>query len=94
MLTALILICSLASVSDAGACTKDNALMVLRSPEAFANPVTCFMHGQAYLANTAMGRDLNANEVVKLLCVQSKIGAPPAANRSRSDTVGEFSLSE
>jgi hypothetical protein len=94
MLTALILICSLASVSHAGVCTEDNALAVLRSPEAFANPVTCFMHGQAYLANTAMGRDLNADEVVKVLCVRSKIGATPAVNRSRGDTVGEFSLSE
>jgi hypothetical protein len=46
------------------------------------------------LANTAMGRDLNADEVVKVLCVRSKIGATPAANRSRGDTVAEFSLSE
>jgi hypothetical protein len=75
MLTALILICSLASVSDAGACTEDNALAVLRSPEAFANPVTCFMHGQAYLANTAMGRDLNADEVVKsIVCAKQDRG--------------------
>jgi hypothetical protein len=69
-------------------------LAVLRSPEAFANPVTCFMHGQAYLANTAMGRDLSADEVIKVLCVRSKIGAAPAVNRSRGDSVGEFSLSE
>ena len=89
MLTALILICSLASVSDVGACTEDNALEVLRSPEAFASPVTCLMHGQAYLANTAMGRDLNAK--VKVICVRSKIGATPASDKSNVDMVGDFS---
>jgi hypothetical protein len=91
MLTALILICSLTSVSDVGACTEDNAIEVLRSPEAFASPVTCLMHGQAYLANTAMGRDLSADEVVKVMCVRSKIGANPAAARSSADMVREFS---
>jgi hypothetical protein len=78
MLTALILICSLASGSDVGACTEDNALEVLRSPETFASPVACLMHGQAYLANTALGRDLENNEAVKVICVRSRIGATPS----------------
>jgi hypothetical protein len=86
MLSALILICSLTSVSDIGACTQDNALEVLRHPETFASPVTCLMHGQAYLANTAMGRDLNANEVVKVICVPSKIVATPAGDTSINAT--------
>ena len=46
MLTALILICSLSSVSDTAACTEQNAVQVLRSPETFASPVACLMHGQ------------------------------------------------
>jgi hypothetical protein len=87
MLTALILICSLTSVSDVGVCTEGNAVEVLRSPEAFASPVTCLMHGQAYLANTAMGRDLSADEVVKVMCVRSKIGATPAAEGRSADAV-------
>ena len=91
MLTALILICSLTSVSDVGACTEDNAVEVLRSPEAFASPVTCLMHGQAYLANTAMGRDLGTDEVVKVMCVRSKIGATPTTERSSADAAREFS---
>ena len=49
MLTALILVCSLAT-----------------SPDPFASPVTCLMHGQAYLANTAAGRDPGPNEAVKV----------------------------
>lgn len=80
MLTALILICSLTSVPDVAACSEDNALEVLRNPETFASPVTCLMHGQAYLANTEMGRDLNADEVVKVICVRSKMAATPAAD--------------
>jgi hypothetical protein len=92
MLTALILICSLTSVTDVGACTEDNAVEILRSPEAFASPVTCLMHGQAYLANTAMGRDLSADEVVKVMCVRSKIGATPAMERSSADVSREFSM--
>jgi hypothetical protein len=90
MLTALILICSLTVVSDGGACTEDNAMEVLRNPETFASPVTCLMHGQAYLANTAMGRDMNVNEVVKVVCVQRKTTAVPAANRSSADVMREF----
>jgi hypothetical protein len=81
MLTALILVCSLASALDLGACTEDTALTVVRDPETFTSPVTCLMHGQAYLAETAIGRDLGENEAVKVLCVRSRmaIGPSPAA---------------
>jgi hypothetical protein len=58
MLTALILVCSLATSPDLCGYTRDNALDVLQVPETFASPVTCLMHGQAYLANTAAGRDI------------------------------------
>ena len=68
MLSALILICSLATTPDLAACTEDNASVVLRDPEAFASPVTCLMHGQAYLAGTTIGRDLRASEAVKVVC--------------------------
>ena len=72
MLTALVLVCSLASVPDLSACTRDNALEVLRVPATFASPVTCLMHGQAYLADTSIGRDLAQNEAIKIICVRSK----------------------
>jgi hypothetical protein len=48
MLTALILICSISSVSNAVVCTEQNAVHVLRSPETFASPVACLMHGDIY----------------------------------------------
>ena len=85
MLSAMILVCSLASVPDLAACTEHNALQVVRDPEAFASPITCFMHGQAYFAETALGRDLAANEAVKVLCRRSRsvAGPSPAAERGR-----------
>jgi hypothetical protein len=78
MLTALILVCSLSSVPSLEACTEENAVIVVRDPETFVSPVTCLMHGQAYLAETAIGRDLSENEAVKVLCIPSRIAAAPS----------------
>jgi hypothetical protein len=76
MLTALILICSLATTPDLASCTRDNAVDVMRVPESFGNPATCFMHGQAYLADTSLGRDLAENDRVKVVCVRATAAAP------------------
>ena len=89
MLTALILICSLSSVTDAAACTEQNALQVLRSPETFASPVACLMHGQAYVANSAIGRDLNEGETVKVICKRNRVAAAPPAAAGESSTPQE-----
>jgi hypothetical protein len=72
MLTALVLICSVAITPDLRDCTRDNALAVMRVPADFGNPATCFMHGQAYLAQTSLGQELGENDPVKLVCVPSK----------------------
>ena len=71
MLTALVLICSTAVAADAHDCTRNNANTVMRVPAEFGNPATCFMHAQAYLAGSSIGRDLDANERVKIVCVRS-----------------------
>jgi len=89
MLTALILICSLSSGSDIAACTEDNALQVLRSAETFASPVACLMHGQAYLANSAVGRDLNEGETVKVICKRNRVAATPPAEAGERMTTQE-----
>ena len=86
MLTALILICSLSSVSDAAACTEQNAVQVLRSPETFASPVACLMHGQAYLANSEIGRDLNEGETVKVVCKRNRVVAVPPTEAGEIST--------
>jgi len=68
MLIALILVCSLATVSND--CTRDNALDVVYVPATFNSPVTCMMHAQAYVADSSIGRDLAQNEAVKVICVR------------------------
>jgi hypothetical protein len=75
MLTALVLICSVAITPDLGECTRTNATAVMRVPAEFGNPVTCFMHGQAFLAGSSIGQDLADSERIKIVC-------------ARSDTVG------
>jgi hypothetical protein len=72
MLTALVLICSTAITPDLQDCTRDNAAVVMLLPEQSGNPATCFMHGQAYLAQTSIGERRGANDRVKIVCVRSE----------------------
>lgn len=86
MLTAMILICSLDTAPDLQSCTRETAVDTLRVPESFANPATCFMHGQAYLAETALGRDLTPNELVKVVCVRTgAISLPATVGSARGE---------
>jgi hypothetical protein len=72
MLTALVLICAAEVAADARDCTRSNANTVMRVPAEFGNPATCFMHAQAYLAGSSIGRELDANERVRIVCVRSE----------------------
>jgi hypothetical protein len=81
MLTALVLICSVAITPDLQDCSHANATTVMRVPAEFGNPATCFMHAQAYLAGSSIGRDLDASERVKLICVRSEKLAASARRR-------------
>jgi hypothetical protein len=81
VLTALILICSVAANPDIEDCTRDNAATVMRVPAEFGNPAACFMQAQAYVAGTSIGRDLDASERVKIICVRSAIPAVSAQHR-------------
>ena len=62
MLTSLVLICSAAAAADPQDCTRINANTVMRVPAEFGNPANCFMQAQVYLAESSIGRDLDANE--------------------------------
>ena len=62
MLTALVLICSIAETPDLADCTYRNAATLMRVPAEFASPTTCFMQAQAYLASTPTGRELTPDE--------------------------------
>ena len=70
MLTALILICSLTLTSEPSDCSQSNAYTIY-VPGQSANPTTCFMHGQAYLAETPIA-ELGQDERLKITCVRSK----------------------
>ena len=77
MLTAMILICSLANAPNVGDCNRDNARDVVWVPETFNSPVTCLMHGQAYIAGTSIGRNLTADERIRVLCARKVAAAVP-----------------
>jgi hypothetical protein len=84
MLTAMILICSVATTPDIADCSRANALDVLWVPELFSNPVTCFMHGQAYVAGSAVGRDLSENERIKVVCLRKQVAVAGEAAVAKS----------
>ena len=65
LLAALVLICSVAITPDLADCSRANATAVMRVPAEFGNPVTCFVHGQAYLAQTSIGQELGQDERVR-----------------------------
>jgi hypothetical protein len=68
MLSALVLVCSLAATPDLRVCDQNNALDVLRVPERFHTQAECMIHGQSYLAGIEIGRRLGADERVKVVC--------------------------
>jgi len=78
VLTALILICSLSVTPDLSTCNQSNAVTTMRVPEQFGNPAMCFMHGQAYLAETSIGRDLMADERIRVVCARAPATATAA----------------
>jgi hypothetical protein len=73
MLTALVLICSAAVMPDVRDCTRANATVVMRVPARFGNPAACFLHGQAYLAETSIGGELSDSEQVKIVCAPAEM---------------------
>jgi len=62
----------MAITPDLRDCTRDNATAVVLVPLQSGNPATCFMHGQAYLAQTSIGQELGINDRVKVVCVRSE----------------------
>ena len=84
MLTAMILICSLATTPDVRDCNRNNAIDVMWVPETFGNPITCYMHGQAYVAGTSLGRELSAKEHVKIVCIHQRASRESGTELARS----------
>ncbi|HEX6120836.1 MAG TPA: hypothetical protein VFZ03_15420 [Dongiaceae bacterium] len=72
MLAALILVCSIAITPGLSDRNPVNARIVMRTPESNATPVTCVMHGQAYLAETAVGQALPETDRVEVVCMRAE----------------------
>jgi hypothetical protein len=81
VLTALIFVCSVLMTPDLRDCDETNARIVMLVPEKFASPVTCAMHGQAYVAGTAIGRSLADSDRIKVVCRPRQPSEPPIAER-------------
>jgi hypothetical protein len=54
-------------------CTRDNATAVMRVQAKLGNPATCFMHGQAHLTETSIGRESGSNEQIKLFAREDEV---------------------
>lgn len=56
----------------------------MRAPVQTGNPATCFPHGQAFLAELSIGRDLAETGRIKIVCARAETlsaGIRPAAAR-------------
>ena len=67
MLHAVIMICALGNP-----CTPESATDLIRTPVMSALPSMCFMEGQAYLAQTEIGRSLDASQQVSIRCERER----------------------
>lgn len=88
LLTAVVLICSVLATPNLRDCDENlrdcdetNARVVMLVPEEFASPITCAMHGQAYVAGTAIGRSLAKSDRIKIVCRPRQPTEPPIAER-------------
>lgn len=78
MLDAVILVCTLLVTPNLGDCDETNARAVMLSPEEFASPVTCALHGQALVAETSIGRNLGESDRIKVICRPHRSSPIPA----------------
>lgn len=70
MLTAIILVCSIAVTPNLRACDVTNARIVMYAPELYDNTVACAHAGQTYLAGTAVGQSLAPTDRIKVVCAR------------------------
>ncbi len=78
MLKMLILVCAV-GIAPAD-CRPQSALDVISGPDV-ANPVMCGLHGQAYVAETALGSRRHDDEYLKIVCVKPSAKAALMADK-------------
>ena len=89
VLTALVLVCSILVTPNLRDCDENNARVVMLVPEEFASPITCAMHGQAYVAETAIGRQLADSDRIKVVCRPLGPAELPIAERDPEQSIGQ-----
>jgi hypothetical protein len=72
MLTAIVLVCSIAVTPDLRDCDQTNARIVMHTPEEYGSAAACAKSGQTYLAGTAMGQALVPTDRIKVVCARVK----------------------
>ena len=77
MLTALVLVCSLAVTPNLRTCDQTNARIVMRAPEFYASGAACARAGQTYLAGTAIGQSLGTTDRIKVVCTRVEAREEP-----------------
>ena len=77
MLTAVVLVCSILVTPNLRDCDEATPRIVMIVPQAFASPITCSMHGQAYIAQTAIGQNLAKSDRIKVICRPRRADDPP-----------------
>jgi hypothetical protein len=82
MLTALVLICSIAVTPELADCSRENARVAMQVPGQFGHPANCFMQAQAFLAATSLGQDLGADDRVRILCRPTATAGHPGPQLS------------
>jgi hypothetical protein len=78
MLDVLVLVCSTSMTPSLGDCTTSTALDTLILPMPAEQPEACLKLGQAYLAQTELGRSLKPGEKVKIMCRRQATLAQPS----------------
>lgn len=75
---ALILVCALGTPQSE--CSMENAAAVLQGP-AVSSPILCGLHGQAYLAATAIADYLEGGHYLKVRCTLGRPNRRGGADR-------------
>ena len=73
MMTALVLVCSLAKTPLAMNCGTDNAVDVLKVPGEFSSLVTCFTRAQAFVGESRY--TFAADQYPKVVCGKPRLPA-------------------
>lgn len=71
MFKVILLIC--AASLEPSDCQPQTAIDVLQGPVA-ANEITCGLHSQAYLAESALSASLSKDSYLKVVCTRTSIG--------------------